>query len=141
MLPEEGLSLGVMTPPGAGVEGSMLGGGVVSLGEEGSGERLGGACGSNDEGVADSRGSEVEGTAVGCSPPGQRELSGKTSQRIFIPSADITISLGAVDSLEVCDSAGRLTERLAPAAPIAKSLSKFERSRMNMLELLILCEL
>ena len=77
-LPEEGLPPGLMPPLGSGAEGSTLGE-VVSPGAEGWGEMLGVVCGSNDAGgAADSRGSETEGTAVGCSPPGQRELRGVT---------------------------------------------------------------
>ena len=77
MLPE-GLLSGLMLPLGSGAEGSTLGG-VVSPGAEGWGEMLGVVCGSKEAGgVADSLGSEVEGTAVGCSPPEQRELSGVT---------------------------------------------------------------
>jgi hypothetical protein len=141
-----GLSpLGLILPLG-----SVGSEGVISLGAVGSGARLGTEGGSVEvSGLTDSRGSGTEGTAVGCSPPWQREFKGKFSQRIFMPSADIRISPGAAVSLslevwalEVWDSAGRVTKRPTPAAPRTKRfLSRLERSRVIMLELLDECDL
>jgi len=73
-LPGAGVPLGVLDPAGGTLPGAGAPSGVV----------LGGV----------SAGTVVLG--VDAVPPGQRELSGKYSHRIFIPSGDILISVGAV---------------------------------------------
>ncbi|WP_189523439.1 hypothetical protein [Nostoc sp. PA-18-2419] len=86
--PESGV---VIVPPGAGVVlslGVLAGGGVVPDGAVVSGVVV--LDGVVVSGVVVLLG-VVGVTAV---PPGQRELSGKYSHRIFIPSGDILISVG-----------------------------------------------
>ena len=82
---------GGVTLPGAGV----LSGGVMLLGVVSAGTVvLPGAV----LGVVSAGAVVLPGAAPGVSavPPGQRELSGKYSHRIFIPSGDILISVGAL---------------------------------------------
>lgn len=88
MVPDPGVVSGVLDPRGVLVPGLVpgavvLSGVVVLLGVVSGGTVvLLGALG------------------VAAVPPGQRELSGKYSHRIFIPSGDILISVGAlVESL------------------------------------------
>ena len=94
---------GGVTLPGAGVK--LLGApgaGGVTLPGAGALSELPGAGGVTGTGVLS--GVVLLGAlGVAAVPPGQRELSGKSSHRIFIPCDDILISVGAlVDSLLDC---------------------------------------
>jgi hypothetical protein len=108
---------GGVTLPGAGALSELPGAGGVTL--PGAGVKLLGAPGAGGvtlpgagvlSGVVVLPGVVSAGTVVllgalgvAAVPPGQRELSGKFSHRIFIPCDDILISVGAlVDSLLDC---------------------------------------
>ena len=96
MLPGAGVKLlgapsgAGVTPPGAGaLSGAPAGGGVTPPG-------VGALSGAPGAGALSGVVVLLGALGVSAVPLGQRELSGKYSHRIFIPSGDILISVGAL---------------------------------------------